>query len=1784
MNIINNRYKVLNKLDENKNFSSYLVEDLFEANCLLELYMFERDIFPAERYEFLKHYFSLISSFSSVFFMKNITFSSVQTIDGIKKDGSFLFCCVEYAQDVMPITEWLAGKDIWIYIAVTEVIFKAINYVGLRSLHYSSFRIEDLLVQQISGEYRLRHRDLLRSEILTLADTGKPSNFEKKYYLTDSLNWQVDMQELAYMLLGLLEGKGNQERSDFMLRLEYIRKRPNIEIEKKDEIIFQRYLEFITKLYQGNWNNSFEFFYKVYAEFADQFILSPEIEISEKKDLLSDNNVMIGRHIEIKKIYDVVLGQGGQDTSNVMLVEGGKGVGKTRLLREVRYLLNVENILTVSSFRASRENPHAVLDDFFKAYADLLMSFYFGEKRREYLTKLEEINNRFALGLTHERHQHEFKMILQATNLIFQSMRNQKLVFIVDNIEFLDDASLDFMLYLLTDHVLKEKITLVLTLNEHNVLPDSKTAHFLTILHTVGKVADIKLGNFELRNVKLMIKSILLTQSIEDDLVRHIYLETSGNPGMISRMLREYVLNDYLEINRITGRWSFAKKKLEQQANTTEEAETIKGDLLEQISERERRFLEVTSCFFEVATLEKICMVSSLQFEEGLNYAKYFKTFDITEITSDGAEQLIHIPNEANRRKIYSQMTPQQRNRIHCKILSILNMRLDIDLMEMVMQSNAVGEKEIGVRKLFKIAESKKKSNPQSAMYLYRRILEFGVETPEQEAQIRIDLARIYFAIGHFQESLEVLEGVLKIYDSIENPELREKFIFHRARIAITSGQESLLVDCRNMLRKMEKSNRSKLAVPVYLKIIGDIYTLKGRYKEAISTYKRVIDEYRYDTDYNEILAETYRMYGKFSMGLLENSKRLEYLENSIKIYEEEGDSFSKLVALGNIGYIYLVDCRDYDNALEVFHKGLQDAQRDMFAIIEVFMLNNIGYTHLVIGEYAKAIESLRLSFWRSQILGIDFQRAEILLELLRGYLKIAEFEEVNHFWKENKEFIEKQLNGRERYKFLVYQADFSFAIGDRTSLRENVKMLCDLPYDIKKEVKEEWQMVEELSEMLLADTFRKEPALRYLRFLKSKKGNLLALDSYYRFCRYLVELRYRFHDEVLPVIEEMMTIQSMFHSNRQRIYIAYFKAMLYKDNSEERLQMLESAFEMAKKFPWELIGISICTEIAEVLQKRNRGREGLLYMAEALIRGLKILKRVPIQNREKYFNTYRLNDLFRYFDEHLDGSTQTEKRERTLEEINADLEKYAKIFFTEGNKWLEEIVSEKIKMRGLRRNISKVIKSISYNRKENIRFLLEYFAANILASEAYVLLYDGAGEYEVFTEYKPSTSRIKPQKLIHYFNKESIAYLNGFGCVREYAEISSLVSIPLESQDIRRKGRDYGYLVFISDSGLHRFEQMSKNPNRYGVSFLRALIEGYELKNFVSIDSLTGALTRKYLFDLLTQIYFKVKRKENSVIAILDLDHFKGVNDQYGHQVGDLVLKTLVQLVQKVLPPEYAIGRYGGEEFILVFENVKESKVWEYCEKIRKEMESTHFNDYPNLKVTLSMGIKALNRHKDNSVEEWIANADKALYYAKNTGRNRCCIYHDFFEERLEEDFDESDILQAVMTGDDLADGRLLFALTELVLMKRQNKPYRECLQTILTSSMELLGASESGVVMWQPNGKEVCYYKGFGQANLLKENYLNYRWIERLRKSEKYIKAIDWDDLSEQVDDTEFPLLKSVIACRIYKDGQVQGILYYKSPMIDKTFDSRDLNFANIITNVISMYLNCEEAYEED
>lgn len=214
---------------------------------------------------------------------------------------------------------------------------------------------------------------------------------------------------------------------------------------------------------------------------------------------------------------------------------------------------------------------------------------------------------------------------------------------------------------------------------------------------------------------------------------------------------------------------------------------------------------------------------------------------------------------------------------------------------------------------------------------------------------------------------------------------------------------------------------------------------------------------------------------------------------------------------------------------------------------------------------------------------------------------------------------------------------------------------------------------------------------------------------------------------------------------------------------------------------------------------------------------------------------------------------------------------------------------------------------------------------------------------------------------------------------VTEDPKIRAYLGAPLKTSD----GYNVGALCAVDT----RQRNFSPQQEKMLETLASLVVDELELRLIASRDALTGAMSRRAFLQRV-EGQLADRNQPLSTLAILDIDHFKSINDSHGHPFGDEALKRVVETCVTQLDSGDVIGRLGGEEFGVLFARQDLVAAHAAAERLRLAIAGLAFDSVPDLRVSASFGLAELN---PGSVDTAMAEADAALYVAKRAGRNRC-------------------------------------------------------------------------------------------------------------------------------------------------------------------------------------------------
>ncbi|MBU1163022.1 MAG: diguanylate cyclase [Proteobacteria bacterium] len=290
---------------------------------------------------------------------------------------------------------------------------------------------------------------------------------------------------------------------------------------------------------------------------------------------------------------------------------------------------------------------------------------------------------------------------------------------------------------------------------------------------------------------------------------------------------------------------------------------------------------------------------------------------------------------------------------------------------------------------------------------------------------------------------------------------------------------------------------------------------------------------------------------------------------------------------------------------------------------------------------------------------------------------------------------------------------------------------------------------------------------------------------------------------------------------------------------------------------------------------------------------------------------------------------------------------------------------------------------------------LIAHVAKNILTKQGHevLLAQDGETGLDIARDKKPDLILLD---LI-------LPGMDGYGICERIKNDSTIKDIPIIMLTSKAEHADKvrGLELGASDYVTKPFDEGELRARVNTHLRIKELYESVQEKNRMLLemanrDGLTGLYNHRYFQETIAKDFKKALRYNESLACVLfDIDHFKKFNDTYGHPVGDIVLKTLGELVKNLMRDSDLAARYGGEEFALILYHTEAKDAYDIAERLRKTVEQHKFQaEDLVLSVNISIGVACYYHPDIQDAKTLIECADKALYRAKEEGRNRVVAF----------------------------------------------------------------------------------------------------------------------------------------------------------------------------------------------
>lgn len=1810
MELINNRYRIIGLLKQDECRSAYLCSDMWNGDKQMQLNIINANYVSTTLIDYYINEFIYITRLNNEEIIKNYSFDIVSEIDS-KTNFDFQYMyTTEYIENQISLLDYIKDKDVFQIMDIFMDICKTITYLHLKGYIYSNLNLNNILVFKDGERYKLKIKDL--ATVKLEQDIFIEDSVENKYFqISKSLdneppNISHDIYSLGVLLLTMLkkeicETKPIIELEKFIIQLE-LGKRYKFKKEEQDYIV--KILPILQQVFISSKEYPYEYTHHFIKDIKEITNSKYSMIDKERLEKLSFYTKIVGREEDIsniKEAYNSMIEY--NPTKKIYLIEGDSGVGKSRLLRELRFELRLKGANVCSSFKLKGLN-----DD--NDMWDEILSRLILESDKDIVEKYKPELKRFVPDIldvkdvdvaeVFEEHNNKYRLLNRIAGFIVESIKNKPSVIIIDNIHLADEFTLDTLTYLYSEIINDKSIILIFSYEGSEVSNNKRFSKFISDIKKRKDSETISIDNLNLDQTGELIKNILIMGHIPIKLAKKIYSKSYGNPLFITEIIKELYSNKKIYINEKNGLWHINLPEGDidyEDLNIPNSIEQVILNQLNGINDIEYKIINTTSIVLNAISVYELENLLDIEHKDIETSVQVLLNKGILYREIEDAGYVFNINNKALKDIVYERMGDQQKVAKHKAASELLESRLEkgivVKLDELIYHLERSNDKEKVVK--YSIINAKERyslKDVKTAINNLEKALSYTDKGDKvQRTDILLKIGEMYIEIDEISKAMECYNEAEILAESIGDKEKQGKIYVGKAELYIFKMNNEKVALYLEKTSEVLKTIECLEVELEYKNLVARTIEQEEKYEEAIELYQEVIK--RCGDKYVKIKGNTCRNLAYIYVKLNRFEEAIELYEKAIELLNSVGYIRGVLYAVNNIGTVYYDNYQDTDAALEYFIKVKDISKEYGLLSTELLGLTNVGIVFYDRYDYLLAYEYLENSLKKA--LANNYKKDVIFLynTLANLCIDLNDYSKAYHYY---------NLSLKESVKSKSLIGDFEM-VG------------VDLYYAF--------------------GSFEK--ALKYAEktmiFLKDK----ISTSGYiYSIKYYLIKIIVEDAEEYDLYVEEIINLSNNIEKPTHKIIqLAQIAIILYKKNDfknankifailleasmdekvndigmgyyyyakgiirlgEESLQALRQALKIAKQRKNKLYLSFIKIGLGDHFYNEKSYYYALNHYMGAFYMMRNIIYDIPDKYKLDFVNNYQYTKFFHrliYVKEMLINSEyskseigliENESKVISIEELSSLLEdKYSTLLNNEEfmNR-LEEHHIKKSKDKIL--DEKGIIANLGNDIVKNIEMIIKNVAIMTVATKGLVIIEDENQELSVIASINED---IKLPQNRHIFDRVKLSMnpilitkrfdLNEYETELLDYDLSAFMCIPIASNylnyflekdnktDKKNIPNIIGYLYLETDNMLNNFNKKSLGRQIEIINLIALLCEKYQLKKIATIDKLTGTLTRKYLEDGLNDLIQTTNNYNGKFSVIMyDLDRFKRVNDKFGHQIGDEVLKKVSKVVMNNIDRNSLLGRYGGEEFVIMLPDVDTNQAIVISNRIREKIyEEKILGDRAN--ITVSMGVSTYPTHGYTS-KELIEKADQALYNAKENGRNRCEPWNKDIINKAK----TITKLDGIVTGNDVQDSRNVLAILETIQIMNSHSGKEEKIYSYIGRIIETLEAQD-GYLFLVEEGKIV---ESYGRKSQQEEwiNYFNYnkQILEKVIKDKQGIYMIDWDDVKQKKLVAGLPIWNSILLAPIIQKDEVKGIIYLLCSIKIKEFGINDLNLVNVFSNLL-------------
>lgn len=1801
--MINNRYRIVESLKQSRQFSTYIVSDTWDKHKKMQFNILNPEFVPDSLINYYSNEFLNLINLSSQNIIRNYNFNIISRIDNkLTVEHQYYFTC-EYFEKTKDLLEYIESMDLFQIMEVFLDLCRAVYYLHLKGYIYGSLSLSSICVAESNGTYIPKLKDVATVELekrLFTSDNSDDSYYKSPKQLAgESPSIASDMYSLGVILLTLLA----KEKDHSLSPMDKLAK---VAEEFKSNSFDSIEIDFINKLIpliRKLITFSEEYASEGLSAFITELntITDKDYKIVRKEEIekLNLHSKIIGRENEINQIitaYDYLINY--KPGKKVFLVKGDTGIGKTRFLQELRFLLELKGANVYSSYSLNTSDTNSN-----KLWTDILRKLIL-ESDTDTLEKYELELKKFFPDSTYwkkaanqelsDTDVGKYRLISRIASFINDSIRTNPIVIIVDNIQLADEFTIDIFTYLYTEIIKNKNLILIFSYNDGEGFNNPRVLEFIDNFKMKRDFDTIHLSNLNNQQSGELIKVMLSMPHVPMKLADRFYTQSYGNPLFISELIKDFFNRKIIIVNSNTGKWQIDLPETDGY-KLLAVPDSIEQAVFNQLKDSDiisYEIIKVISVFSSAVSIEDLSVFLNIPSADLERLVQELVNKGILCIKIADTDYVYEINNKVLKDIVYEKIGSKERIIKHKTAAEMLEKKKDISSMfnmdEFIYHLEKSNAKEKA--KMYCIENAKRmksfKDTKSQVQNLEKAISFIKRGNQTEKAELLIEIAMSCNEIGDFQSAMNYLKKAEKLAQAIKN----DKYLLAvYLNMAQSFSRQHETKKTRKYLKKVEIELKKSSQLEAYLEykqIKAMVLLDENSLEKCEQLCLEVINEC--GESLNKVKGLTLIVLASVYAYKNRAEEALELNNKSISLLEAIGCTSGVLSALNNIGCIYGNNYRDLEKALEYFTKARNLSEQYGCFPNELLGLMNIASIYYDKYDYQSAYDYFKYALKKAIKLNYSSEIFYLNNVLTRVCIDLGYYSEVfvyhslckkklGYFSDRSPDTIEFYKSSSHLYRTF---GDFDRAekyIAQTISFYRNGSHMDKFNSIIESHI----------LKLNLKESGSHDSVVN--KIIAVSQNLILNESKIFALCNAAIVVGqkkdYKNAKKLLAEAEKL-GISSIHDEVKAQYHYAKGIAETGKDSEI----MLMAGLKLGKK----VNNIVLISKISICLGDYYFHEKNYYYSASYYIEACELIRNLIYQVPDEFKLTYVNNcKLLKPFyrvkqiksalilkEENCMYSNNDKYKIESSEELSELISIDESVNFMKNKKFMNLIGKQYMSI--LSNDIyndKDILTNLSNNTLRNIELLIKYLAAMTLATRGLLVLEGQRHELSVISSTNDNC-KLPSNKSIFNRIRTNLAPI----CVSKRlikSEIdNSLLSegltaclcIPITniySKDATQTSGSniIGYLYLESDKVLNNFNNEGLQGCLKYANLLMLLIEKHQLKFAASIDKLTGSLTRKYLEDTLNEVLEKSNTyKEIFSILMYDLDRFKTINDRFGHQTGDDVLSTVSKTIMTNIDTNDYLGRYGGEEFIVILPSANTEKALSIAEELRKKVELEKILG-DRADITISIGVVSYPEH-GKTIKELIERADQALYVAKENGRNKCQVWDRKFTNKVK----MTNKLSGIISGNEVKDSRNILALVELIQLMNKNLPKKEKIHSFLGRMIEITEA-QFGNLLLIDNGVVIESYGRKSQVETWIEDIsFNENIVKSVFESKQSLYMIDWDKIEKYDSITGLPDWNSIIAVPVIIQDEIKGIIYLSTSTRIKEYGVNELNFINIISDLIA------------